>query len=145
MFWLGGASRRIHRTSNKQGLLSLLGIGLCLAFWVGMPSASFAETKAVGSFANEMAFGEVPNFWSFLGDRVHEGVLKYSAETVATAVMSILASMGIGFSLMRTGKKGWGWFAITMIVASLAFLLRFSISLFREVAVTSGPNDWDEA
>ena len=56
----------------------------------------------------------------------------------------LLAGLGlIIYSLLRTGKEGFGWAAILMLVGLLAFTLRVAISVFREMAAGASGSDWD--
>ena len=56
----------------------------------------------------------------------------------------LLAGLGlIIYSLLQTGKEGFGWAAILMLVGLLAFTLRVAISVFREMAAGASGSDWD--
>ena len=47
------------------------------------------------------------------------------------------------YDLIKTGKKGFGWAAILLLVWVLAFTMRVAISVFRELATSASSSEWD--
>ena len=71
------------------------------------------------------------------------------APNLVPILIGMLLLTGLGlviYDLFKTGKKGFGWAAILMLVGLLAFTLRVAISVFREMAASasgSSGSDWD--
>ena len=68
------------------------------------------------------------------------------ATNLVSALIVVLLLVGIGLiihNLIKTGKQGFGWAAILVLVGVLAFTLRVAISVFREMAAGASGSDWD--
>ena len=79
---------------------------------------------------------EMENYFSYL--------IEHAGFEIIVVAVSLIAAGLIGYSLITSGKRGWGWISICIVTATLAFLLRIGISMFVEMSVATGPNDWDE-
>ena len=68
------------------------------------------------------------------------------APNLVPAFSGTILLVGIGwilYDLLKTGKKGYGWATILMLIGVLAFTLRVAVSVFREMAAGASGSDWD--
>jgi len=63
--------------------------------------------------------------------------------TVLIGAMLVLGLSLLIYNLLTTGKKGYGWTTILIVVGILAFGLRIAISVFREMASSASGSHWD--
>jgi hypothetical protein len=71
-------------------------------------------------------------------------LIEYAGFEIVVLAVALSLTGVIGYSLITTGKRGWGWFSLCVVAATLAFFFRIAISMFVEMSVATGPNDWDE-
>lgn len=83
-------------------------------------------------------------FWnSEIGKSILRPLAAVDGSTVI-AVVATLVMACIGFSVLRKGKQGGGWFAIGIFVGFVSFLGRVGGSLFQEISASCDtPSDWD--
>lgn len=61
-------------------------------------------------------------------------------------LIGVVLMIGLGLllhNLFATGKKGWGWVTLMMLLGIMAFMLKVAISIFREMAGGASGSDWD--
>lgn len=49
-----------------------------------------------------------------------------------------------GYSLVMTGRRGWGWFVLVVFAGVITTIGMGVLSLFLEVANAESMRDWDE-
>jgi ABC-type glycerol-3-phosphate transport system permease component len=68
--------------------------------------------------------------------------LPHNAE-IAWSLLTLSAFL-CGYSLITAGKKGVGWFTVSLIITVLAVVAKLVLSMFVEVTTQYSPPDWDE-
>lgn len=71
------------------------------------------------------------------------GVELTTTNILTFAVMVLVLGL-IAYSLVASGKKGWGWVSLLVAASVLAFMGRMCVAIFREMAGGRCPSDWDE-
>ena len=69
--------------------------------------------------------------------------LLVTSSGIAILTSSLIALTLIGYSLLTTGKRGWGWATLCLAGGALMIFVRLATALFQEVSSDNGIQDWD--
>ena len=73
-------------------------------------------------------------------------ILSNLSHILVPVLIGVVLMIGLGLFLhnvFTSGKKGWGWAALLMLLGIMAFMLKIAIGIYREMAVGASGSDWD--
>lgn len=123
----------------------LLGLLLCLLLFASaIPALAVVPTQ---NDAGAVAV-EPTAVWSMASDEANVDARWFSIPNVSFAtigeIVFFAACLLTGYSLLTAGKRGWGWFALSIMLGMIAVITKIGLSMFVEVTRDYCPPDWDE-
>ena len=62
---------------------------------------------------------------------------------VAVVAITIITIVMLAYSVLSSGKQGWGWVTLCIVASIIMVLARLGIALFREISSANSIQDWD--
>ncbi len=66
-----------------------------------------------------------------------------TSSAIAMAAAPLIVFTLISYSLLSSGKRGWGWTTLTLAAGVILMFARLGISLFNEISSPNSIQDWD--
>ena len=132
-------SPRKKGTVVRQVVATLVAITVWFSFNMGGSLQAAQNDLSVGAATEPAMSSTTPsvNTTSFA-----ETLMSNTPE-IAIAAVSIISIALLGYNLVASGKRGWGWMTLCIIAAIGAMFGKMIVAMFQEVSAANSIADWD--